>query len=75
MSSVTVPDSIIGKIENVVDEREQIRAGGMDGLRVLDLVSPLRLLAALSASRPRQEQQAVQRGAQLVDMLARNSDL
>src|SRR6185369_8081551 len=55
----------LGQVEDVVDQRQQVAARGVDGLRELDLA---RRQVALRVVRQllRQDQQAVERRAQLV---------
>src|SRR2546426_10115000 len=55
----------LGQIENIVDEGKKIRAGGIDGLRIIDLLRQ-EILGYVVREQLRQDQQAVQRRAQLV---------
>src|SRR5262249_47992447 len=55
----------LGEIEQVVDQRQQVHARRVDGLRELDLLRG-KVLAGVVREQPRQDQQAVQRRAQLV---------
>ena len=55
----------LGQVEDVVDEREQVVAGRVDRLGELDLLG-VQVAVAVLGQHPRQDQQRVQRRAQLV---------
>src|SRR5207247_4928396 len=61
------------QIENIVDEGKEIRACGIDGLRVIDLFG-LEVLACVVREQLRQDQQAVQRRTQLVRHVGQKLD-
>src|SRR5262249_59109879 len=54
-----------GQVEDVVDELQQVGAGGVDDVGVLDLLGG-EVLLGVGGQQPGQDEQAVQRGAQLV---------
>ena len=55
----------LGHVEDVADERQQVRAGAVDGLGVLDLLRG-QVLVAVVAEHLAQDEQAVERRPQLV---------
>ncbi len=59
------PGFDLGKVEDLVDEREEIRARLMNGARVLDLPRG-EVLVPVVDELPREDEQAVQRRAKLV---------
>src|SRR5205823_11410840 len=54
-----------GQVEDVVDELQQVGSGGVDDVRVLDLLGR-QVLVRVVGKQPGQDEQAVQRGAQFV---------
>ena len=74
ISTAIVPDSILDKIENVVDQRQQIGAGRMNRLRELDLFV-VQIPSGFSESIFDRISMLFSGVRSSCDMLARNSDL
>ncbi len=64
-STVTVPDSILGEIEDVADQVQQVGAGAVDGAGKLDLLG-LEIAVGIVRELLAQDQDRVERRAQLV---------